>query len=191
MTASIIYLSSNDFYILNSEKEGELPKLCNKLRGLSLVYFCSNQCSYCDIFQPIFETLPKEIGGCFFAVINVSDNNQVVKASENTTTPIKYVPYLILYVNNTPFMRYDGVRDSQSIKNFVFEVATKLQSNNNSDDASDKLGGAMSQTVKQMDSHMEKTEEDHVGVPTYKGMYKPVGDDDVCFLTLEDAYGTN
>lgn len=189
MSASIIYLSSNDFYISTPEGN-EQPKLCNKLKGLSLVYFSSNQCDHCDTFQPLFESMPQVIGGCYFATINVSNFNQVVKASEKTTTPIKYVPYLILYLNHIPFMKYDGVREVNAIKTFIIEVSSRLHSNQEKGSstiqgASMGSNGSMDQTLKQMNV---KTDGDEKALPAYT-TGKPKNVSNVCFLTLDEAYG--
>ena len=202
---SIIYLTHNDFYIQNKQNDGnfsatgvtEPVKLCNKLKGLSLVYFSSNQCSFCDIFQPIFEQLPKAIGGCYFAIINVSNNNQIVKASANSTTPIKYVPYLLLYFSGVPFMRYDGVRDLNSIKTFIFEVASRLQQNSIPSAGNSIRGasmgrqlGAINETQQQMNHHMRKDDDvNSRNIPTYAAG-KPKKTKDVCFLTLDEAYNS-
>lgn len=202
---SIIYLSHNDFYIQNKQSNDQFSntgvtepvKLCNKLKGLSLVYFSSNQCSFCDTFQPIFEQLPRAIGGCYFAIINVSNNNQIVKASTNSTTPIKYVPYLLLYFSGIPFMRYDGVRNLESIKTFIFEVANRLQQNSVPTAGNSVRGssmgrqlGAINETQNQMNQHMRKDDDsDGKNVPTYAAG-KPKKTKDVCFLTLDEAYST-
>lgn len=190
MSVSPLYLATNDFYILNPENPGGQVKLCTRLRGLSFVYFYSNDCAYCDIFKPIFEELPKEIGGCHFAMINVSDCKQIVKASTNTTTPIKYVPYLILYINNTPFMRYDGERELTSIKKFIFDVAESLQSNNTQCSLSNKEGcDPASRTLEDMKKDL-RSDGDSKQVPSYTGIYRPKNDrENVCFLTLDQAYG--
>ena len=42
-------------------------------------------------------------------MINVMRNKQVVNNSRNTITPITYVPYILLYWNGKPYMKYNGV----------------------------------------------------------------------------------
>ena len=176
---SIIYLSTEDFYVPKTNNPSDHVKLCIRMVGLSFVYFSSNNCKYCDEFLPIFKELPTLIGGCHFGTINVSNNMNLVKVSMKSTTPIKYVPYCIMYIDGVPFMRYDGNRNKEQIKTFVFEIAGRLQMK--SDPVIDKF----SQKFKNKDS---VSPESNDIVPTYTRGGKPKNSEDVCFLTLSDAY---
>lgn len=172
---SVFYHDSKDFY-LSRKSPDQVPKLCNKLKGLSLIYFHSNNCSHCDAFDPIFQELPKKIGGCLFGCINVSNYNNIVKASKNTTTPIEYVPYIILYVKGVPFMRYDGPRELQSIQSFIFEIAGRLQNNTHqSNSQSQRHDNTNANTNNSQNSKK---------ITTYGNSKKK----EVCYLTLDDAY---
>ena len=44
-----------------------------------------------------------------------------------STTPLKYVPLIILYHDGAPFMSYKGPRELESIQKFVVEVAAKIK----------------------------------------------------------------
>lgn len=173
---SIIYLTTEDFYIPRNTDPSDHVKLCTKMRGLSFIYFSSNNCRYCDEFWPIFINLPKVIGGCHFGTINVSENMNIVKASMKSTTPIKYVPYCIMYIDGVPFMRYDGTRNIEQIKTFVFEIAGRLQR---------KTGPVVRDEFK---SANVKHHDGEDKVPVYNMGGKPKNTGDVCFLTLSAAY---
>jgi thioredoxin-like negative regulator of GroEL len=43
-----------------------------------------------------------------------------------TIAPIQFVPYIVLYVNGTPFMRYTGQKTEESIGQFVVEMLNRL-----------------------------------------------------------------
>ena len=84
------------------------------------MHFLSNHDTY-------FRKLPGTISGCQFGMINVSKNKEIVRTSKDTIAPITYVPYIILYHNGRPYMRYDGPANQNDIQNFIVEVANSLQ----------------------------------------------------------------
>ena len=48
--------------------------------------------------------------------------------SRESIAPIKVVPYIILYINGKPYMRYQGPQDAGEIARFIVEVSQKIQS---------------------------------------------------------------
>ena len=105
-------------------------------------------------------------------MINVSKNKEIVKLSKETIAPITYVPYVILYHNGKPYMRYDGPCDLKSIQDFIVEVANSIQSRQ-----------SFTNDNKKEDLSKEKF------IPAYTvGVPKPGGRDDVCYLEYDDAY---
>ena len=92
--------------------------------------------------------------------------------SRSTIAPIKVVPYIVLYINGKPHMRYNGPYVAEEIGRFIVEVARKVQSQ----DTTEK-----DQTSK----------EDHRdGIPAYTIGHPLCGPDDkVCYLEFDDAYG--
>lgn len=166
------FLNNQDFNIQRGSKG---PILCTNIQGFSLILFYSTQCSYCQSFIPIFKTLPGSIGGCQFGMINVSHNKQCIILSRKTIAPIKEVPYIVLYVNGKPFMRYKGPQDAKEIGRFIVEVSKKVQAN---------------QSFSKDDKRIKENTND--GIPAYT-IGKPLcgPDDKVCYLEFNDAYGDN
>lgn len=123
--SGLLFLTQDDFYIGKGTK-GNL--LCNYNKGVSVVFFYSTKCSYCQSFIPIYKTLPGKIQGCLFSMINVTQNPQVVAMSKETICEIKYVPYIVLYFNGKPYIRYDGPYDAGEVAQFVVEITNKLHS---------------------------------------------------------------
>ena len=123
--SGLLFLSSDDFSVDKGNK-GNI--LCHSIQGFSLILFYSTQCVHCQNLIPLFKKLPGTIGGCQFGMINVSSNKQCVQMSKDTIAPISYVPYIVLYIQGKPFMRYSGPHDGSEIKRFVLEVANKVQS---------------------------------------------------------------
>jgi hypothetical protein len=76
---------------------------------------------------PIFRTLPGSIGGCQFGIVNVTLNKNCIRLSKDTIAPITYVPYIVLYINGRPFMKYMGPHNADEIKRFILEVAQKTE----------------------------------------------------------------
>jgi thioredoxin-like negative regulator of GroEL len=122
--SGLLFLSSDDFSL------GETPKgkiLCNKLRGFSLVFFYSTQCTYCQTFIQNYKKMPEMVNGCQFGLINISKNKEIVFMSRDTISPLQYVPYIILYNDGKPIVRYDGPHDPKELAVFIYEMAKKIQ----------------------------------------------------------------
>jgi thioredoxin-like negative regulator of GroEL len=123
--SGLLFLTQDDFFVGKGSK-GNL--LCHSIKGVSLVFFYSTRCNYCQSFIPVYKSLPGNIKGCHFAMVNVSQNPDVVAMSKDTICEIKYVPYIVLYVNGKPYIRYDGPYEVKDVAEFVIEVSNKLQS---------------------------------------------------------------
>jgi len=121
---SLLFLNTDNFSISKGER-GSL--LCNDIEGFSLILFYSTQCQYCHQVIPIFKQLPRYIQGCKFGMINVSKNNKLIEMAKDTIAPLEYVPYIILYTNRKPFMRYEEKLDIESIKQFILDVQKNLK----------------------------------------------------------------
>jgi thiol-disulfide isomerase/thioredoxin len=166
--SGLLFLEHSDFF-LDKGQQGTV--LCTNIKGFSLVLFYSTVCEHCHTFIPIFKKLPLSVGGCQFGMINISKNKPLIAMSNETIAPVKYVPYIVLYVNGRPFMRYDGAREEDAIRKFVFEVAKKVQNK------------------EQFSSEKVKNPSKGDGIPAYT-IGKPLcGDGDgVCYLSFDDAY---
>jgi hypothetical protein len=155
--------------------------MTTNIPGFSLILFYSTQCEHCQSLIPIFKQLPGTVGGCQFGMVNVNHNKQCIIMSRETIAPIKVVPYIILYINGKPYMRYQGPHDSKEISRFIVEVSQKVQ-------------------TRQTFTKKEEDIKDNVqqqkpkgGIPAYT-IGKPLyGDDDenVCYLEFNNAYGSN
>lgn len=124
--SGLLFLTAEDFQVKDGIKG---PILCHGIRGFSLILFYSTQCVHCKTMIPIFKRLPGTIGGCQFGMANVSiDKKRLVKMAENTIAPIAYVPYILLYIDGKPYMRYNGPPEETELKRFVVEVAKNVSS---------------------------------------------------------------
>ena len=169
--SGLLFLTSEDFQIQRGSKG---PIMCTNIQGFSLILFYSTQCEHCQSLIPIFKRLPGSVGGCQFGMINVSHNKQCVMMSRQTIAPIKVVPYIVLYINGKPYMRYNGPHDPREIGRFIVEVARKVQK---------KESFAKDDRVK---------EDPRSGIPAYTTGHPLCGPDDkVCYLDFDDAYGTD
>lgn len=163
--SGLLFLSSDDFSVLNSPK-GKV--LCHGINGFSLVLFYSTQCVHCEELIPIFKKLPGTVGGCQFGMINVSSNKQCIIMSKETIGPISYVPYILLYIHGKPFMRYNGPPEPNEIRRFVLEVANKVQSK------------------QQFSSETVKDEKQKI--PEYSNGIPLCGDGKICYFPFDEAY---
>ena len=167
--SGLLFLTTDDFSIQRGIKG---PIMCtNNIQGFSLILFYSTECQHCQSLIPIFKRLPGSVGGCQFGMINVSNNKQCVIMSRSTIAPIKVVPYIVLYINGKPHMRYNGPYVAEEIGRFIVEVARKVQS----------------QETTEKDERIK--EDPRGGIPAYTIGHPLCGPDDkVCYLEFDDAY---
>jgi hypothetical protein len=164
--SGLLFLTSDDFAVTDGSK-GKI--LCHGIPGFSLILFYSTRCSHCQDLIPIFKRLPGTIGGCQFGMINISTNRRCVAMSAKTIAPVKYVPYIVLYIEGKPYMRYNGPHDSLQIRRFIMEIANKIQS-------------------KQKFSS-ENIKKNKKGIPEYSIGHPLCGEDSkVCYLEFDNAY---
>jgi hypothetical protein len=104
-------------------------------------------------------------------MLNVSNNKELIDISKNSITPIKYVPYMVLYVNSIPYMEYQGPSDLNNIKNFIIEVANNIEKKQSFT------------TTKQN----VKIENNTTEIPAYC-IGIPVCSKNVCYLDFNKAY---
>ena len=166
--SGLLFLSSDDFSI-NTGNKGNI--MCHGIPGFSLVLFYSTSCQHCRTLIPIFKKLPGSIGGCQFGMINVSTNKKCIIMSQSTIAPIKFVPYIILYIQGKPFMRYNGPHKQSELIRFVMEVANKIQSKQR----------FTSENVKEENKENGRLREYSVGIPL-------LGSENRCYLDFEVAY---
>jgi len=123
------FITQDDFILKKVENGG--TELCISIPGLTLILFYSPLCKFCQEFLPVYKTLPGSVQGCQFAILNVSQNKNCIKLSENTKNPIDVVPYLLLYVNGRPFIRYKGELTADYLRYFIIEVIKSLHMQQN------------------------------------------------------------
>ena len=177
--SNLLFLTADDFELRKGTK-GNI--VCHDIPGYSLVLFYSTQCKFCKELIPIFKQLPGSISGCQFGMINVSKNKNIVHMSRNSIAPIEYVPYVILFINGKPSMRYDGPADVQTIQKFVIDVSNRFKGQNFN--RKQQQSAHQSQGNDQQARIRERKER----IPEYC-IGKPLcGDDKRCYLEFNTAY---
>lgn len=174
--SGLLFLSTEDFQLTKATK-GNI--MSTNIPGFSLILFYSTQCQHCQSLIPIFKQLPGNVGGCQFGMINVNNNKQCILMSRETIAPINVVPYIILYINGKPYMRYQGPHDSKEIIRFIVEVSQKVQNR---------------QTFTKTEEVKDVKKQKSKGIiPAYTIGNPLYGDDSdsVCYLEFNNAYGTN
>ena len=162
----IKYLADTDFKLVEGKK-GLL--LANNLPGVSIVLFYSKKCEYCAQCIPVFVNLSRMIPSCQFAMLNVSTYYNVASSSAKTIAPIDVVPYIVLYVNGRPFMRYNGEKTPEDLGGFIQNVLNHIQSRKNFS------------TMKV--DHQHEIPAYSIAVP-----YNVVCEGDECYLSFGEAY---
>jgi len=119
------HLQTQDFYIDNGKK-GKV--LCCTQKDITFVFFHldKEQCENCDAMIPEFMKLPHLVPQINYALVDLSKYPEIAKKTAVTIAPITYVPYLIVFVNNRPFLRYDGGKSSTEMAQFLRELLANI-----------------------------------------------------------------
>lgn len=166
--SSIMFLNSDDFKV----QDGTLTCALNK--GLALILFYSTECPHCRPILPMFRAMPTVLHGCQYAIVNISNNQRLVQKAQPTTTPIKYVPDVLLYYNGRPVFKYSSKYSVEELKNFVITMSQKLDKKKPmSNGAQAESGGAAPPKEKEIPAYT-------VGIPMCS--------DDVCYISYDTAY---
>ena len=91
--------------------------------------------------------------------------------AKGTIAPITFVPYILMYIDGKPFMRYNGPQDINELRRFVLEVAKNVQNKQ-----------SFANKVVKVDSKKKNR------IPEYTIGHPLCGEDDVCYLTFDEAY---
>ena len=178
--AGLLYLESGDFHLEEGTK-GNI--LCTGIKGISLILFFSPQCQHCQNLIPIFKRLPGQMSGIQFGIVNISVEKNLVRFSKGTATEIRYVPYILHYVNGSPYIRFDpqGSITEMMIKNFIMEVVSSIQKKSQflKEQHTGKPGAGG-------DKH--KKHDHHRDVPLYSIAQPLYGDSEVTYLMYDEAY---
>lgn len=169
--SGLLFLTSEDFGITKGTKGNVLS---TNIQGFSLILFYSTHCEHCQDLIPIFKSLPGTIGGCQFGMINISQNKQPIILSRETIAPIKVVPYIILYINGKPYMRYQGPHDIREITRFIVEISKQIQ---------EKPSFMKKETSQNKKETTDTIPAYTIGKPLYGE------EDNVCYLEFNNAYG--
>ena len=167
-------LSEDDLVLQKGTKDNIM---CTTIRGLSLILFYSTQCKFCKELVPIFKSLPGNVPGCQFGVINVSNNKRSVLMSRDTVVPIDVVPFILLFYDGKPYMRYKGPYEIHELSKFVSEVSKSI---NNKTKFSN--GNKQQSTKNEAIAAKKAIPEYTIGNP----LCGP--DDKVCYLDFNIAY---
>lgn len=143
--------------------------MVHQIPGISLLLFYSDACQHCKTLMPIFNSLPLEMSGVKFGLVNVGRNKKCIQMSHETIAPIDRVPYIILYYNGKPFVIYRGERSSSAIKTFISDISRNI-----------RLKQSVQQQQQQVVHQQKKIPEYCFG--------QPVCNDDVCYLDFDEAY---
>jgi len=146
-------------------------------QNLTLVMFYSIQCTYCDLAMPELEKLSRFILDnnlpINIAVCDIMKNKKVIQESADTVDPIKFVPYMPIYLDEKPYLRYNGKKTAEEMLNYLIEVLKRV-------DTRQKF--VQRQQVKEEERTQTSQAE---GVP-----YNVVCEGDVCYLTQDELFGT-
>lgn len=121
---SFTYLDDNNFYLAKGQ-QGKIL-LCSNLEGVSFVFFYSTNCPNCQPGIDVFRNLKDKFQQIKFCIVNINENPNIITKSNTSCTPIEYVPYLVLYFNGKPFLRYDGEIVQEELVTFLVEVMKRI-----------------------------------------------------------------
>lgn len=113
--SSITFLNSHNFVVVGTRQK----TLGVNLQGNVLVFFKMQGDNNCALFDPVFAQLSRLEGRAVCAILDVTQNRDVVMWSRTTSTPITAVPVLILYIDGRPHAKFNGTKNIPSIQAFI------------------------------------------------------------------------
>lgn len=113
--SSITFLNSHNFVVAGTRQK----TLGINIQGNIFVFFKMDGCKNCAQFEPIFAQLAKQEDRVTCALLNITQNREVVMWARETSTPITSVPILILYVDGRPHAKFNGTKNIPSIRKFI------------------------------------------------------------------------
>ncbi len=127
MNNNILYLQTRDFGVDDAPK-GKV--LVNNQKGVMFCMFHADldKCQYCADTMPEWKKLAIKMPGVKFGLCNLNHHRGVWEMSRQTFAPIDRVPYILLYVNGRPLMRYDGEKRADVMMAFLNDVINRLNS---------------------------------------------------------------
>jgi thiol-disulfide isomerase/thioredoxin len=145
-------------------------------QNLTLVMFYSLQCAYCDQAMPELEKLSKFLLEnnipVNIAICDIMKHKTVIQESADTVDPIKFVPYMPIYLGEKPYLRYNGKKTAEEMLNYLIEVLKRV-------DTRQKFVQSRSQDQE------EEQQAGPEGIP-----YNVVCEGDVCYVTQDEIFGT-
>lgn len=123
---SVLQLASQNFQVVGRQKKA----LSINMPGIILVFFKMDGCDGCASFEPIFYQLATQEQRITYGIANLSTSRDIISSSRSTTTPIQTVPYVVLYVNGSPYAKYNGKKTLMAMKSFVSKIMPQIPSPN-------------------------------------------------------------
>jgi thiol-disulfide isomerase/thioredoxin len=145
-------------------------------QNLTLIMFYSLQCTYCDQAMPELEKLAAFIKEnnlpITIAVCDILKNRKIINMSQDTVDPIKFVPYMPIYLGEKPYLRYNGKKTAEEMLNYLIEVLKRVD------------------TRQKFVQQRQVVEEEDRGTSSSEGVpYNVVCEGDVCYVTQDEIFG--
>lgn len=162
-------LKGNRGYVLG------IPNATN----LTLLMFYSTKCEYCEQAMPelqkLNDVLKKNSLPIQVAICDVGRNPQIIQEAQQTVDPIRYVPYMIIYQRDRPYLRYNGKKIAEEMFSYLMEVLKRV------DTRQQFVNNSSSQQAAQEEE--ENNSQYASGIP-----YNMVCQDGMCYLTTEEVH---
>ena len=125
---------------------------CVRITGISfVVYYASTDELSSRFVGEVFRPMSSSVSGCTFAECNLTEQPDIVSHITQSTTPIQFVPAMILYVNGRPVKLFPPNID-RTRGNIQKWIVRSIQTQD---------------FVVQEDSHRAAVREDPAGNPHY------------------------
>lgn len=175
----LIELNADSFRKLKGTK-GYVLGIPNA-NNLTLLMFYSTQCEYCDQAMPELSRLSRHLREnnlpIQVAICDVGKHRSVIKEASETVDPIKYVPYMVIYLKDRPYVRYNGNKVAEEMFKYLIEVMRRV-------DTRQQFVRSDVRTQEDQEEKEEPESASGLGVP-----YNMITEQSVCYLTNEEAMG--
>ena len=177
---SIQFLDSSNF---SKAKDGSL--LCS-IPKYALVLFWSTNCPHCTQVKEIIQGMNNNMNGCTFGMCNLDENKECIDMIVSSGIEMSYVPFIVFFANQKPYMVYSGPPREDTMIKFIVEVSNAYREEVQSRKGTQRLTDGSTETRTPI-----KKIEQSCKIDDKQCIENARVDKGSCYLPMREAYANN
>lgn len=122
-------LSAKNFQAVHvTTRSGDQISMNVNIDGPVFVFFKLMNCKLCNSLIPIFNQIATQETRISCYIMDLSNNQDIIRMSRESTTRIDAVPYFVIYMNGKPYAKFTGTeRNASSLSAFITNTLNSWQ----------------------------------------------------------------